>query len=148
MSANTKRHLQRWTKRSLVLGMLLVWMVIASAESAQQSQSNHAEAFVQVEMRNIFYHFNDRIAAHISQLEGKLIPTRQGGVPVFDDKQSFVLALDSATISISTDAMANVLNDRIFAKPDAPLKKVSISASGKILKIKGKLHSKGDISFE
>ena len=99
-------------------------------------------------MRNIFYHFNDRIAVHISQLEGKLIPTRQGAVPVFDDKQSFVLALDSAAISISTDAMANVLNDRIFAKPDAPLKKVSISASGKILKIKGKLHSKGDISFE
>jgi len=132
----------------LKLVVLLLCVVTRRAATTQQAQSNNTEDFVRVEMRNIFYHFNDRIAVHISQLEGKLIPTRQGAVPVFDDKQSFVLALDSAAISISTDAMANVLNDRIFAKPDAPLKKVSISASGKILKIRGKLHSKGDISFE
>ena len=99
-------------------------------------------------MRNIFYHFNERVAVHIFQLEGKLVPARRGAVPVFDDKRSFVLALDSAVISISTNAMANVLNDHVFAKPNAPLKGVSIAARGDTLQIKGKLHSNGDISFE
>jgi hypothetical protein len=127
---------------------MLLMCVVTGPASAQPAQSNHSEDFVKVNMRNIFYHFTDRIAVHISQLEGKLVPTRQGAVPVFDDKQSFVLALDSAAISISTDAMANVLNDHVFAKPDAPLKKVSIAARGNVLQIKGKLHSKGDISFE
>ena len=125
----------------------MIFVVAGSCARAEQI-SNHAEDFVQVEMRNIFYHFNDRVAVHILQLEGKLVPARRGAVPVFDDKRSFVLALDSAVISISTNAMANVLNDNVFAKPNAPLKGVSIAARGDTLQIKGKLHSKGDISFE
>src|SRR6185437_10201315 len=54
----------------------------------------------------------------------------------------------SARMAITTEAMSNILNDHVFAAPDAPLKKISITASGNTLKVKGKLHSKGDVPFE
>src|ERR671935_260680 len=61
---------------------------------------------------------------------------------------AFILALSSATVSITTNALADVLNDHVFNAPDAPLKAISITPHGNFLKIKGKLHSKGDIPFE
>ena len=103
---------------------------------------------VQVEMKNIMYHFTAPIVVHIARLQGALIPTRQDGIPVFDDTHSFKLAIESAEISITTAAMANVLNQYVFAAHDAPLKDLSLHAEGDSLKVKGKLHNKGDISFE
>jgi hypothetical protein len=85
-----KRIAHKSTGRSLKFAVLLICVVAGSCARAEQL-SNHAEDFVQVEMRNIFYHFNNRVAVHILQLEGKLVPARRGAVPVFDNKQSFVL---------------------------------------------------------
>jgi len=99
-------------------------------------------------MRNILYHFTDRIAVHIIRLQGSLVPTRAQSIPVFDDKESFAVALKSAEISISTDALANVLNDHVFASAEAPLKKLTIATRGNVLRIKGQLHSRDDIPFD
>lgn len=92
------------------------------------------------------YHFTESIAVHIVQLKGKLVPRKE--IPVFDDKESFILEIDSATISMSTDALAHVLNEQVFAGEDAPLKELSISTDGGQLKIRGKLAHKGGVSFE
>ena len=99
-------------------------------------------------MRNVFYHFTDRIAAHIFRLEGAIVPTREGAIPVFDDKHSFAVEMTYAEIAVSTGALTNVMNQYVFAAPDAPLKELSVIASGNSLKVKGKLHSKGDVPFE
>ena len=98
-------------------------------------------------MRNILYHFNDKISVHIRVLRGQLIPMK-GELPVFDDKNSFVLKISSAEIAITPASLANVLNSYVFAKSDAPLKGISVEIDRDRLKIKGKLHSKGDIPFE
>ena len=45
-------------------------------------------------------------------------------------------------------ALTNDLNDYVFAKPDAPLKKLNATTKGKQLVIKGLLVSKGGIPFE
>ncbi len=60
---------------------------------------------------------------------------------------SFFL-IASARISITTDALANVMNQYALASPDSPIKEVRIIPSGGKLKIKGRLHSKGDVPFE
>lgn len=94
------------------------------------------------------YHFTDNIAVHIRRLHGELIPTK-GELPIFDDKDSFTLKIASAEIAMSSASLANVLNSYVFAKPDAPVKAVSIRIEGADrLRIKGKLHSKGEIAFE
>ena len=124
-------------------------LATATAGNAQKNvATEHRPDAVRVEMRNVTYHFTDSISVHISRLEGQLIPTTAGTIPVFDDKNSFVLAIGSAEISIATDVMSNVLNQDVFAASDAPLKQIEVGSAGNALRIKGKLHSKGDIPFE
>jgi hypothetical protein len=102
---------------------------------------------VKVAMRNVDFHLTDGIVVHIASLEGKLSP-KPGQIPVFDDKESFALAADHADITVSTQTLTNDLNDFLFAKRDAPLKKLSVTTKGNLLVIKGLLVSKGGIPFE
>jgi hypothetical protein len=127
---------------------LVVGCLVAGRHShAQQDQPTKTTA-VQTEMRNVMYHFTDKVTVQILQLRGTLVPVRQDSLPIFDDSRSFNLEISSADINMTTDSLANVLNQYVFAASDAPLKGLSITAEGNSLKVKGKLHAKGDISFE
>lgn len=99
-------------------------------------------------MKNIMYHFTPQIVVYIERLKGVLVPTQPDSFPIFDDMRSFKLAISSAEISITTAAMANVLNQYVFAAKDAPLKELRLTTDHDLLKVKGKLHKKGDVSFE
>lgn len=99
-------------------------------------------------MRNVEYHFSDRISIHIQTLSGKLMPTSGHTVPTFDDANSFELELASARIEVPPDSLAAALNDHVFAASDAPLKSIRAKTLGEALKISGKLHARGDIPFE
>lgn len=112
-----------------------------------QSPASPPRNAVAVTMRNVMYHYTGGIAVHIFELSGWFSPTDGHALPIFDDSRSFVLHIAAADMSISTQAMSSILNDYVFAGPDAPLKAISITARGSALQIKGKLHSKGDIPF-
>ncbi len=88
-----------------------------------------ANATVRIGMKNVEFHLTDRIIVHIATLNGKLT-TQPGKMPVFDDKTSFGIDVDSANVTVSMAALTNDLNDYVFAKPTAPLKKVSVSTQG------------------
>lgn len=103
---------------------------------------------VQVQMRNVMYHYSDSVAVHLRMVAGALVPTKAGQMPVFDDKNSFTLHISAAEIAMDTQSLANVLNTSVFSGKDAPLKELAISADKNRLKIKGKLRKQGDISFE
>lgn len=103
---------------------------------------------VQAEMRNVVYHFTEPIAVHIAYLQGELTPNEPGSMPIFDDANSFAIVIHSAQMSITADALANVLNQYVFAAEDAPIKGVRITMPSGKLRIQGKLHSKGDMPFE
>src|SRR5438046_642587 len=109
--------------------------VVASCFVQTGSRSDLQAKVVQVEMKNIMYHFTAPIVVHIVRLQGALIPTKQDGIPIFDDTHSFKLAIESAEISITTAAMASVLNQYVFAAQDAPLKDLSLRVEGDSLKI-------------
>jgi hypothetical protein len=103
---------------------------------------------VKTEMRNVLFHLTDSAAARLEAMSGELWPVGKNELVVFDDKTSFEMHVTNGTVSIRPEALANVLNDYVFAKSDAPLKNISIAIKGDRLIIKGKLHSKGDIPFE
>jgi hypothetical protein len=130
---------------NLVVTMVL-WQLLAPGQAQAAPSQAEASRAVAAEIRNVNYHFTDTIGVQIFQLTGKLVPKRD--VPIFDDKQSFVLEIDSATIGMRTDDLAHVLNEYVFAAKDAPLKELAVSTEGNRLKIKGKLAEKGDITFE
>ena len=128
---------------SLVIGLFLI---LPNRGSAQSSEG--ANAHVQIAMKNVMYHYTDPIAVRVVQLQGELLPTKPGEIPVFDDKNSFTLALTSAEIAISCDALARVLNQNVFSASNSPIKDLSIESKNNQLVIKGKLPRKGDVSFE
>ena len=103
---------------------------------------------VQTEMRNVLFHISDTAGAHIEYLTGEVLATGDNLMPVMDDKSSFSVRIKSARISVSPWAMAQVLNSYTFAKPDSPVKDVSIAINDNQLHLKGKLHDKGDLPFE
>ena len=131
---------------AIVSGVLLVLIGPLPAMCAQRSSSD-APAAVEVQMRNVMYHFSNQISVHIRALRGQVVPS-QSGIPVFDDKNSFILKISSAEISMTPASLASVLNSYVFADSDAPLKNISVQVENGRLKIKGKLHSKGDVPFE
>jgi hypothetical protein len=106
------------------------------------------EGTVQTQMRNVTFRFSDTVAVEIKSLNGVLVPLGKNEFPVFDDKESFNLRISTAEIAIDSSNLANVLNSYVFARPNSPLKELSISVEKGHLKVKGKLHDKGDIPFE
>lgn len=119
--------------------------ICGAQEGPHASQDNGA---VQVQMHNVMYHFTDQVAAHLVNVGGTLVPTSPGHFPVFDDKESFELRLTAAEITMDPQSLAHVLNTHVFSGNDAPLKDISVSIENGLLKIKGKLHKKGDVGFE
>ena len=129
--------------------MLACAAITASFVSAQQqAKSGKQSGAVQVQMHNVIYHYTDNASVHLRDLRGALLPSTAGQIPVFDDRQSFSIQIAAAEIAISPQSLANVLNANVFDGKDAPLKDIVISIEKDRLKIKGKLHQKGDIGFE
>jgi hypothetical protein len=147
-SACASLLLRNWHRMSAVLIAVLL-LCCATAVIAEPVPGSEASGrSVEVQMRNVMYHFTDSVAVHIRKLHGRLVPTG-GDIPVFDDKGSFTVQIGSAEIAMTPDSLANVLNSYVFARRDAPLKHISIRIeNGGKLMLKGKLHSKGDIPFE
>jgi hypothetical protein len=103
---------------------------------------------VQVDMRNVIYHFTNQIAVHIHQLQGRVLPTPRARFPVFDDVESFTFAIAFAEIALSTETLSHILNHYVFAAPDAPLKEIAVTTTGNMrLKVQGKLHTTGGLPF-
>ncbi len=102
---------------------------------------------VKTEMRNVLFHLTNKAAAHLETLSGELWPTGKNEMPIFDDKSSFEVRVSSGKVSITPDALAEIMNSHVFARSDAPLKDISISIDKDRLIIKGKLRTKGDIPF-
>jgi hypothetical protein len=136
--------------RSMFLALLV--LLCAAAPGIIASQNSQAgdqhEGPVHAQMRNVTYHFSDTVVVQIKSLNGELVPVGNNQFPIFDDKDSFSLRIDTAEISIDSSSLANVLNSYVFARPHSPLTQLSITLDKGRLKVKGKLHDKGDIPFE
>jgi hypothetical protein len=119
--------------------------IVASQNSPPQ---NRPEGMVQAQIRNVTYHFSETIVVEIKSLDGELVPLGKNEFPIFDDKDSFNLRISTAEIAIDSSNLANVLNSYVFARPHSPLTGLSIIVEKGHLKVKGKLHDKGDLPFE
>lgn len=121
------------------------WVALAMSLTGLAAGQSARNDEVKIQMNNVMYHFSSAIGVHIAALEGRLRPTREGGIPVFDDAQSFVIAMEYAEITMSTESLSAVLNQHVFSAPDAPIKNLVLTSKGDRLQVKGK---KGGIPFE
>ena len=129
----------------------LIAFVLAAGSTPLAQDSPHPardNGSVEVQMHNVMYHYPNDIVVHLRNVAGALVPSKEGQFPVFDDKESFSLHITAAEIAMDPQSLANVLNSNVFSGKDAPLKDISIRIEKDRLKVKGKLHKKGDIGFE
>jgi hypothetical protein len=126
---------------------ILVDQSAAAGQSAAQNSNNSASVPVKLQIRNVDFHFTDPIVVHISALDGKLSPTGTG-MPVFDDKNSFGLDVDSADITVTMAALTSDMNDFVFAVPGSPIKDLKIRTENGGLVLTGLLVKKGGLPFE
>ncbi|MEP6572631.1 MAG: hypothetical protein ABJD11_08040, partial [Gemmatimonadota bacterium] len=103
---------------------------------------------VETEMRNVDFHVDSTTYLGIRYLRGRLEPVTKGVPPVFDDKTSFNIAIDSSDIVATTLSLQGLLNNYVFNYPDAPLSHLHISTDSGRLKQTGKLKSLANASFE
>jgi len=116
---------------------------------ARAAFSMHAAGTVsQVQMRNVDFHVDDAVILRIKSLRGAIAGKGKSRPPAFDDKHSFVLRIDAGTVGISTTGLSEVMNNYVFGYPHAPIKKISITAEGDKIKLKGSVHKIVDIHFE
>jgi hypothetical protein len=101
-----------------------------------------------VQMRNVDFHVDDTIILHIRNLRGALLRKNRATPPVFDDKRSFLLRIDSGTIGISADSLTDLMNNYVFAYPKAPLEKIGITIEENQIKMTATIHKVTDISVE
>src|SRR4051812_25470024 len=124
------------------------WMVAAlllraSLPSTAAAQKVEAAA-VQVQMRHTDFHVDSTIVLHIDFLRGELRPTSAEHSPYFDDKKSFILAIDSARIAMPPAELGDLLNRYTFAYPGSPLRRLRISVERGQIKQQGTMRG---ISF-
>jgi hypothetical protein len=138
---------------AIFLGLLALVAVYLSPgkllanQDAKPQQSG--DESVRVSVHNVKYRFAENVSVQINNLSGAIVPIGQHAVPVFDDKESFKVRIDSAEVAMSLQDLANLLNQFVFERPGSQLSGISVTTTGKgHLKVKGRLKDKGDIPFE
>jgi hypothetical protein len=119
----------------------------SAGQSAPQTSSNASSAPVKLQMRNVDFHFTENVVVHISALDGKMSPVG-GNMPVFDDKNSFAIDVDSADTTVSMAALTSDMNDYVFAVPGSPIKDLKLRTENGRLVMTGILVKKSGIPFE
>jgi hypothetical protein len=103
---------------------------------------------VKVEIQNVNLHVAEGVVLLIHRLRGVLLPTARTRPPVFDDKESFVLRIDTGEIDMSTATLTTLMNNYVFAYRKAPIKNLEITTEKGRLEQEGVLHKGVDIPFK
>ena len=126
----------------LMLASPLVLSGQSAGQSGAQASNTTASAPVKMQMRNVDFHFTDHIVTHITSLDGTILFEFGGSMPVFDDKNSFGIDIESADITITMAALASDMNEFVFAVPGSPIKDLKIKTDNGKLGLSGFLKKK------
>ena len=77
-----------------------------------------------------------------------MVPTHADQPVTFDDPNSFRTRISSAEIALSTTTLSDLLNQRVFAYPGAPLKNITVKAEQGRIKQTGTMHKGVNVPFE
>jgi hypothetical protein len=100
-----------------------------------------------VQMRNVDFYVDPRIPLRIRTLTGTM-RSKTGGAIMFDDKTSFVFAVDAAEVGLTGPDLSRLLNGYVFNYRGSPLTGLSVTVSGDQIVQKGTLHKVASMPFE
>jgi hypothetical protein len=102
---------------------------------------------VQVRMENVNFHVGHGVELRVLYLTGQLAGTAAGKVPTFDDVNSYVIEIDSARVSMTAGSLTNLMNNVLFAGPNAPIKDLRVEVEGDELRQTGTLKKGVSVPF-
>ena len=123
-------------------------------QSTEPTAANAPEAAepaggeTRVEMVNVRIHLDPSLTVHIRRLSGKLLRAHKNQAPTFDDKLSYIIAVDSAEIAMGMPSMSHMMNTYVFGEPDAPLKNLRLSIENGKVKQEGTIRKGPGVPFE
>lgn len=123
-------------RRVASLAARLTCLLVAGSGPALAAQS----APVETAMRHVDFHVDSTLILHIEYLRGRLIARRPNLPASFDDKLSFEIEMDTATIGVTMTSLGELLNRYVFNYEGAPLHALITSSEGGRLKQSGRLH--------
>lgn len=114
----------------------------ATPASSTESADNSTEVL----MHNVVLNAGPTLKLYVRWLRGWMRPTRSGVTPSFDDPKSFALDISTGVVKVNLSDVAATLNSGMLQ--GSPLRKVSLAASGKQLKVNGTVHKILPLPFE
>lgn len=132
------------TARAAISCLVAAALGVASLHTVAANGSSQP---VQVQMRNVELHIDEGTVVAVRRLRGELVSTRAGQPPVFDDKTSFRVRVDSAEIAIGMASLSNLLNRYTFAYDGSPLANLNVTTDAGRLKITGRLRKGVSVPF-
>jgi len=120
------------------------WLTLAIALLAATADAQPRE--VAARMRHVNFQLGRGIELRVEDLVGHL-ESGTSGPPVFDDVNSYTVAIDFARVSMTADSLTNLLNNHVFAGSDAPIKKLKVTIEGTDLVQTGVLEKGVDVPF-
>jgi len=99
-------------------------------------------------MRNVIFRVMPTVALQIYNLNGLMVPTKAGQTISLDDKDSFLLDMQSATTSISSKDLTALVNGYILPRAGTPLRNLSMVLNpDQTISVKGTFHKVIDVPF-
>jgi hypothetical protein len=96
--------------------------------------------------RNVDFVVQPDLVLEVRRLVGELRTTGDGPA-TFDDPRSFEIAIAEAEVALDMRSLAAMMNDYVFAGPDAPMRDLELATEGKRLRIKGTLRKGVPVPF-
>jgi hypothetical protein len=106
-----------------------------------------SKAPTQTTMRNVWFHIDQDAYLDIHSMRGELVSNVPGTPLNFDNKLSFVMKIDTATIGLNGASLDVLMNRYVFGYPNPPLRNLHVEMAGKQLKQSGIIHKVVDIPF-
>jgi len=114
---------------------------------APPAHADTAHAITRVSMRHVDFYVDSEVILHIRHLDGRM-RSKAGGPIVFDDKNSFIITLDTAEVGMNGDDLTALLNKFVFGYKGSPLSHLHMRTEGDHVVLKGRMHKGITISFE
>jgi hypothetical protein len=98
-------------------------------------------------MRNVDFFVDPQIPLRIRTLVGTM-RSKTGGPVMFDDKRSFIIAVDAAEVGLTGPDLSLLLNKYVFNYRGSPLTGLRVTVAGNQIIQKGTLHKVVSMPFE
>jgi len=115
--------------------------------SAPAKHADSARVRTRVSMRRVNFYVDTAVVLHIRHLDGTM-RSKNGGPIIFDDKNSFIITLDTAEVGMTGPDLSVLLNKFVFGYKGSPLSHLHLRTEGDHVVQTGRMHKLATISFE